>query len=248
MAQLIVKGDIITAFVEGLSPLGDKGTSLRLETVGNALVGNYATNNHSCLSDATLILDGIDKDGMENLVVGVDLVDLQLIPKLVGEDDLVSIKFEEGKCHLAFGPSRRSFKLLSPTETPPPFTSKPTLTAKWRLPKEVIKPLVDTLDVGPDSLLTIKKNGDGDTSLRFSTKGYGGLNTAEYLITGEALKDYEGPAFKSMFDFGMFSSVKKLPTESHIVFRCDEEYPIEMSGVIGPVTSRIMIAPRIVSD
>jgi hypothetical protein len=251
MPAIAVKGEIINAFVAGLSAIGEKrSTVIRLETVGNALVGNFTSSNHASLSDATLILDGIDKDGMENMLVGVDLSDLQLIPKLVGKEDLVSIRFdqEEAKCHLSFGPSRRSFKLLSSTEIPPPFTVKPTLPAKWRLPKEIIKPLVDTLSLEGDPVLTIKKNGDGDTSLRFSTKDYGGLNTAEYLVTGEMLKDYEGPAFRSMFDFGMFSSVKDLPTDSHIVFRCDEDFPIEMIGVKGPVTSRIMLAPRIESE
>jgi len=245
MPAIVVKGDIIGTFVDGLSALGDKTTSVRLETVGNALVGNFAANNHASLSDTTLILDGIEKDGMENLVLGVDLSDLQLIPRLVDKEDLVSIRFEEGKCKLAFGPSRRSFKLLADAEIPPPFTSKPTLTAKWRLLKETIKPLVDTLALEGDPVLTIRKDGDGDTSLKFSTKDYGGLNTAEYLVTGDILKEYEGPAFTSMFDFGMFSTVKKIPTDTHIAFRCDEDYPIEMMGIKGPVTSRIMLAPRI---
>lgn len=249
MPAIAVKGEIINAFVEGLSAIGEKrSTVIRLETVGNTLVGNFTSNNHASLSDATLILDGIDKDGMENMLVGVDLSDLQLIPKLVGKEDLVSIRFDEAKCHLSFGPSRRSFKLLSSTEIPPPFTVKPALPAKWRLPKEIIKPLVDTLSLEGDPVLTITKNGDGDTSLRFSTKDYGGLNTAEYLVTGEMLKDYEGPAFRSMFDFGMFSSVKDLPTDSHIVFHCDEDFPIEMIGIKGPVTSRIMLAPRIENE
>jgi len=249
MPAIAVKGEIISAFVAGLSAIGEKkSTVIRLETVGNTLVGNFTSSNHASLSDATLILDGIDKDGMENMLVGVDLSDLQLIPKLVGKEDLVSIRFDEAKCHLSFGPSRRSFKLLSSTEIPPAFTVKPALPAKWRLPKEIIKPLVDTLSLEGDPVLTITKNGDGDTSLRFSTKDYGGLNTAEYLVTGEMLKDYEGPAFRSMFDFGMFSSVKDLPTDSHIVFRCDEDYPIEMIGVKGPVTSRIMLAPRIENE
>ena len=248
MARLMVKGEIITAFVDGLSALGDKNTSVRLETVGNALVGNFASSNHVSLSDAVLVLDGIEKDAMEGLFVGVDLSDLQLISKLVGKEDLVSIKFEEGKCSVAFGPSRRSFKLLTPTEIPEAFTAKPTLTAKWRLPKEIIKPLVDTLALEGGPTLTIRKNGDGDTSLKFSTKDHGGLNAAEYLVTGDMLRDYEGPAFKSMFDFGMFSTVKDLPTDTHIVFRSDEDYPIEMVGVKGPVTSRIMLAPRIEAD
>lgn len=247
MPAIVVKGDIISTFVAGLSAIGDRNTTLRLETVGGSLVGNFTTNNHACLSDATLLLDGIDKDDMDNMLIGVDLADLQLIPKLVDKEDLVSIRFEEGKCKLAFGPSKRSFKLLSETEIPPPFTTKPTLTAKWRLPKEIIKPLVDTLALEGDPLLAIKKNGDGDTSLKFSTKDYGALNAAEYLVTGELLKDYEGPAFQSMFDFGMFSSVKNLPTETHITFRCAEDYPLEMVGLKGPVTSRIMLAPRVVA-
>lgn len=248
MASLVVKGAVIRSFIGGLSALSDKNTSVRLESVGNALVGNFTSNNHASLCDATLALDGVEKDGMENLLVGVDLSDLQLIPRLVDEDALVSIKFDEGKCRVAFGPSKRSFKLLTATEIPPPFTAKPTLTAKWRLPKEIVKPLVDTLSLEEDAVLTIKKNGDGDNSLKFSTADYGILNTAEYLITGELLREYEGPAFKSMYDFGMFSAVKKLPTDTHIGFRCDEDYPIEMTGVEGPVTSRIMLAPRIVNE
>jgi len=248
MAAIVVKGEIIGAFVAGLSALGGKTTSIRLEAVGNTLVGNFVTHNHACLSDAVLVLDGIDKDGMDGFVAGLDLSDLQLISKLAGKEDLVSIKFNEGRCSVSFGPSRRSFKLLGPTETPDAFTSRPTLNAKWRLPKEIIKPLVDTLYLEGGPVLTIRKNGDGDTSLKFSTRDYGGLNTAEYLVTGEILKEYEGPAFTSMFDFEMFSSVKDLPTDTHIAFCCDENYPIEMIAVKGPVTSRIMLAPRVESQ
>jgi hypothetical protein len=248
MPALVVKGAIINTFVEGLSALGDKDTTVRIETVNGALTGNFTGHSHASLCDTTLMLDGIEKDDMESLLVGVDLSDLLLIPRLVADDDLVSIKFGDGRCSLSFGPSRRSFKLLAGEEVPPPFTSKPTLTSRWRLPKEIIKPLVETLALEGDPVLTITKNGDGDSSLRFSTVDYGGLNTAEYLVTlnGSLSSSFEGPPFKSMFDFGMFSAVRKLPTDTHIAFRCAEDYPIEMVGVKGPVTSRIMLAPRIV--
>lgn len=248
MAEIVVKGDIISAFVAGLSAIGAKTTPIRLEMVGNTLVGNFVSHNHACLSDSVLVLDGIEKDGMDGFVAGVDLSDLQLIPKLVGKEDLVSIKFNEARCSVSFGPSRRSFKLLGPTEIPDAFTSRPTLNAKWSLLKEAVKSMVDTLYLDEHPVLTIKKNGDGDTSLKFSTKDYAGLNSAEYLVTGEMLKDYEGPAFTSMFDFDMWSSVKELPTDTRIAFYCDENYPIEMIAVKGPVTSRIMLAPRIESQ
>lgn len=248
MPALIVKGEVIRSFIDGLSAVGEKTSEVRLEVAGGSLLGNYASHSRAALADARLSLDGIETDEVDGLLVGVDLVDLQLIPRFVGKEDTMSMRFEEGRCKLSFGPGRRSFKLLANSLIPAPFTSKPVLRAGWKLPKEIVKPLVDTLSLEGGPVLTIRKDGDGDTSLKLSTKDYGGLNTADYLIAGSVLKEYEGPPFQSMFDFELFSCVKGIPTEADIAFRCDDNYPIEMVGVKGPVTTRIMLAPRIVAE
>lgn len=238
--KFIVKGEIIGAFVDGLSCLAEKTAEVRLESNGAILVGSFVNGAHVGLCDVTLNLDGIDKDFMDTLCCGIDLDKLMLIPKLVDKDEVVSIAISDSQCAVSAGPSKRKFPLLG--QVPSPLTPNPGFTATWHVPKASLKQIVDSLYLEGEPTVTIEKT-DGDGTIKFSTKDYMGTESAEYLLTGDI--KFEGESFKSKYAYSMFSSIKDIPTDTEVVMRCKTNFPVEMTGTKGPVVTKVLIAPQV---
>ena len=238
--KLIIKGETITAFIQGLSCLAEKTAEVRLESNGAILVGSFVGGAHTSLCDVTLNLDGIDKDFMDTLCCGIDLSHLLLIPKLVDKEGMVSIAISDSQCAVSAGPSKRKFPLLA--NPPAPLTPNPGLTATWKVPKTSLKQIVDSLYLDGEPTVTIEK-AEGDGSIKFSTKDYSGIESAEYLLMGDI--GFQGEPFRSKYAYTMFSSIKDIPTETEIVMRSKTNFPIEMTGTKGPVVTKVLIAPQV---
>lgn len=247
MAKFKCKGEDLKPFVKSLSLLGKDVRDLRLECSGGVLTGSAVPDAHNAVIIAKMSLDGLDMDDMDGLVTGVDMRNFRTLTDLAGPDEELEVVMDLGRFNMKIGRHiQRSFPLLG--QVPGALDPKAPLPFAWRMPSEAIRPLVKALDLDDKyAKLRIEMM---DTGLIMLTESYGGSNRASYTIASDAMAIVEGAEqrFKVMYPFDDFVTLKDLPVDGELVFRCGKDLPLEVVGGTGRLSVRAMYAPMVEND